>query len=144
MTEEAVRPEATAERCVIVVDDALPAGLAANAAAVVALTLGRRRPDLLGADLIDAAGIAHPGLIPIGITVLAAPAADLTVVRAKGLARGVEVVDFPTAGQETTDYDAFRATVAATPVGDLRYAAVGVVGPRRDVGKLVGRLPLLR
>src|SRR5918992_2780684 len=41
------------ERCVIVVDEDLPAGLAANAAAVLALTLGAREPELVGADFVD-------------------------------------------------------------------------------------------
>ena len=55
------------ERCVIVVDESLPAGLAANAAAVLALTLGAREPDLVGADFVDADAQPHPGLIPIGL-----------------------------------------------------------------------------
>ena len=48
------------ERCVIVVDESLPAGLAANAAAVLALTLGAREPDLVGADFVDADAQPHP------------------------------------------------------------------------------------
>ncbi|WP_333823560.1 DUF2000 domain-containing protein [Pinisolibacter sp.] len=144
MTEETVRPDGANDRCVIVVDEALPVGRAANAAAVVALTIGRRHPGLVGDDLVDAGGGHHPGLIPIGISVLAATAADLVAVRGKALARGIDVVDFPTAGQETTDYAAFGDAVARTPAGDLGYVAVGLVGARREVGKVVGRLPLLR
>ena len=52
------------ERCVIVVDESLPPGLAANAAAVLALTLGAREPALVGADLVDADDRSHPGLFP--------------------------------------------------------------------------------
>ena len=133
-----------ADRCAIVVATELPAGRAANAAAVIALTLGRRRPDLVGADLVDGSGVAHPGLIPIGVAVLAAPMAALAAVRAKALARSVLVVDFPLQGQQTTDYLAFSAAVAGKPTEELRYVGVGLVGTRKAVGKVVGRYGLLK
>ena len=49
-------------RCVVVVDEALAPGLAANAAAVVAMTLGTRVPELLGEDYEDGGGSRHAGL----------------------------------------------------------------------------------
>ena len=58
------------ERCVIVIDEELPPGLAANAAAVLALTLGAIEPALVGAEFLDADEGAHPGLIPTGLPVL--------------------------------------------------------------------------
>ena len=133
-----------AGRCAIVVAADLPAGRAANAAAVIALTLGRLRPDLVGADLVDGSGVAHPGLIPIGVAVLAAPIAELGAVRAKALARDILVVDFPLQGQQTTDYLAFSAAVAARATDTLAYAGVGLVGSRRAIGKVVGRYGLLK
>ena len=132
------------ERCVIVVDEALPAGLAANAAAVLALTLGAREPELVGADFVDADAQPHPGLIPIGLPVLRAARADLVEIRRRAAADGVSVVDFPAFGQQTTDYDEFRGMVAATPSAELSYLGVALSGPRRAVGRLTGRLALLR
>lgn len=138
--------EAAAElmRCVVVVDSGLPGGRAANAAAVIALTLGKRHPHLAGTDLIDGSGCRHPGLIPIGIAVLAAPAPDLAMVRAKALKGGIDVVDFPSQGQETTDYAEFGARVRAVAADELTYVGIGLVGPRKAVGRVVGRYPLLR
>jgi len=43
--------EHPSERCVIVVDQTLAPGLAANAAALLALTLGAISPRLVGAEL---------------------------------------------------------------------------------------------
>ncbi len=84
---------------------------------MIALTLGKRHPHLAGADLVDASGHAHPGLILIGIAVLAAPAADLNVLRAKGAKGGIDVVDFPSEGQMTTGlmYSSARASVRLPP-----------------------------
>jgi hypothetical protein len=131
-------------RCAIVVDAALPAGRAANAAAVIALTLGQRHPHLVGPDLVDARGCAHPGLIPIGIAVLAAPAAELNALRAKALKDGVDVVDFPSQGQQTTDYATFGARVRGVPTEALTYVGVGLYGARKVVGRIVGHFSLLK
>jgi hypothetical protein len=132
------------ERCVIVVDEDLPAGLAANAAAVLALTLGAREPDLVGADFVDGDAQPHPGLIPIGLPVLRAPRAELVEIRRLAAADGVRVVDFPVFGQQTNDYDEFRGMVAATPNAELSYLGVALSGSRRAVRRLTGRLALLR
>jgi hypothetical protein len=131
-------------RCVIVVDAALPAGRAANAAAVIALTLGQRHPDLVGPELVAAGGDVHPGLIPIGIAVLAAARDDLVVLRGKAVSAGLDVVDFPVQGQETTDYVEFRRRVAAVDPAQLAYVGVGLYGARKPISRLVGRFPLLR
>ena len=132
------------ERCVIVVDEDLPAGLAANAAAVLALTLGAREPGLVGADFVDADAEPHPGLRPIGLPGLRAARADLVDIRRRAAADGVGVVDIPVFGQRTNDYDEFRGMVAATPAAELSYLGVALSGPRRAVGRLTGRLALLR
>lgn len=131
-------------RCVIVIDDSLPVGRAANAAAVIALTIGKLRPHLAGTDLIDKSGAVHPGLIPIGISVLGASATDLPGIRAKALARKLDVIGFPVQGQQTTDYQAFGAAVAECETDALAYVGVGVYGPRKDVGKIVGKYGLLK
>lgn len=137
-------PEFEPSRCVIVVDSALPPGRAANAAAVVALTLGKRHAELPGEDLVDASGHRHPGLIPIGIAVLGADAAALRALREAALKSGLDIVDFPSQGQETTDYGRFCAQVATVPSDRLTYVAVGVYGPRKAVGRIVGKFPLLK
>jgi len=137
---ESARPE----RCVIVVDQALPPGLAANAAAVLALSIGARFPQLPGQNLVDADGSVHPGLIPMGLPVLSASADRLAGLRAAALDEGLDVIDFPTAGQQTTDYDAFAGAVASTLGAELTYLGVAVCGPSKPVRKHTGRFPLLR
>jgi hypothetical protein len=131
-------------RCVIIVDKELPTGRAANAAAVIALTLGKRHPHLAGPDLVDASGCAHPGLIPIGIAVLSAAAPDLGKVRDKALKGGIDVVDFPRQGQLTNDYAEFGASVRKTSTAEIDYVGIGLYGPRKAVGRIVGGFSLLK
>jgi hypothetical protein len=132
------------ERCVIVIDHALPSGLATNAAAVLALTLGARFPGLPGHDLVDADGTVHPGLIPMGLPVLAATSDKLWALRDAAVEARLHVIDFPTAGQQTTDYAAFASSVATTRTADLTYLGLAVCGPNKAVRSLTGGLPLLR
>ena len=131
-------------RCVVIVDEDLPPGLAANAAAMVALTLGATVDGLPGADLVDADGTTHPGLVPAGIPILAASRPQLAAVRARAAQDGVGIVDFPAFGQQTTDYDAVIDRVAQTPTAELEYLGIALHGPRRAVSRLTGSLRLLR
>jgi hypothetical protein len=140
--DQASRPASM--RCVAIVDDALPTGKAANAAAVMALTMGARQSHLVGEPLVDAAGKHHPGLIPIGIPVLGAPAADLASLRDRANQAGLEVVDFPAQGQETNDYAEFRRLVRETAPDQVRYLGLMVYGERKKVSRIVGKYGLLR
>ena len=132
-----------AERCVIVLDEGLAPGLAANAAAVLALTLGATVDGLAGPDLIDADRDVHPGLFERGLPVLGAARDALPQVRARALAAGVSVIDIPAVGQQTNDYDEVRAYVASTPTADLEYLGLALHGSRRAVSRVTGTLRLL-
>jgi hypothetical protein len=128
----------------VVVDESLPAGLAANAVGVLAVTLGATLPALVGSDLRDADGGTHRGLIVQGLPVLAAPTSELTALRDRARVADLGVIDFPRHGQKTTDYDEFGDELARLPAGDITYLGLLVFGPRRAVGKLTGHLRLLR
>ncbi len=128
----------------IVVDRALSVGKAANAAAVLALTVGQRHPGLVGAALVDGSGQSHPGLIPIGITVLAASQQELSLIQSKGRAAACDIVIFPVPGQQSTDYVAFRAAVAGLPESALQYIGLALVGDRKPISKIVASLGLLK
>ncbi|WP_159792898.1 DUF2000 domain-containing protein [Puerhibacterium puerhi] len=129
---------------VVVVDEALPPGRAANAAICVAAATATDVHGLRGPDAVDAEGGVHPGLPWAGCTVLTAPAAQLAAIRAKAAASlGVYVADMPAAAQHTRVYDEYLEAVAAAGAADLPAYAVSLVGPRNRVDKIVGRLPLM-
>jgi hypothetical protein len=129
-------------RCVVVVDEGLAPGLAANAAAVMALTLGTKVPALVGEEFVDGAGERHPGLITTGLPVLRAAAEQLPQLRARAIEADVGVIGFPRSGQTTTDYDHFRAMVAETESPD--YLGLAFYGDGKTLRRLTGSLGLLR
>ena len=126
----------------VVVDEALPAGKAANAAAVIAMTLGTKVPAMIGEDFVDGVGGVHAGLFREGLPVLKAPAAELAALRARAVALDVGVVGMPVNGQQTTDYEAFREMVAS--ISEPAYLGIALYGPARAVRRLTGSLALLR
>jgi hypothetical protein len=124
---------------VVVVNEALPAGRAVNAAICAAAATSAHVQGLLGAD-----GEEHPGLPWAGCSVLVADSETLRSIRAKAAAHDETfVADMPAAAQNTRVYDEYLQQVAETPSAELEYYAVSIVGPRNRVDRLVGRLPLL-
>jgi hypothetical protein len=129
---------------VVVVDDSLPAGIAANAAICTAAATADRVIGLLGPDAVDAEGRTHPGLPWAGCSVLRASTEQLAAIRARADdSEGVFVADMPAAAQLTRVYDEYLDAVAEKRSDDLSYYAVSVVGPRNRIDRIVGRLALL-
>lgn len=138
---------AATQKCVIVLDEALPVGLLANAAAVLATAVGRRRPEVVGADLPDASGRIHPGLVQLTLPILRASRAELADVaqRAHQLpGDAVLVIGFSEAAQRARTYEGYAAALAATPTADLQYLGLALCGDRAAVARLTGALRLLR
>jgi hypothetical protein len=145
---EDVRPDESTRsarlKWVVVVDGALPSGIAVNAAVCVAASTSANVSGLLGADGHDRAGSTHPGLPWAGCSILAADADTLAAIRAKAVAsEGVYVADMPLQAQRTRIYDDYLAQLAECASEDIAYAAVSIMGPRNRVDKLVKKLPLL-
>lgn len=132
-------------KCAVVVAAELPAGLAANAAGVLSVTLGHRVGGLVGADVEDADGVTHPGIIHVPLPILTAPrAAVAAIVRAAAEDGELFFVAFSALAQSCRTYEEYTARMAATATADLASVGVALHGPRKRVDRLVGSLPLLR
>ena len=90
------------DKCVLVIDEAMPRGLAAN----TFQTLRRQLAELEFAD--------------------------------------VAAVDFTDLAQSCRTYGEFIEKMARTGPGELRYLGMALLGPRHQVDRLTGSLPLLR
>lgn len=129
-------------RCVVVLNQDLASGKAANAAAVIALSLGQRHPGLVGHTLSDAHGQQYPGLIPVGIPILSADNTQLRALLARCREQQLDVVLFPREGQMTVDYAAFAAAVSEVATGDLQHLGLGITGDKKALRKLTASLKL--
>lgn len=135
------------EKCVLVIDDSLPRGVLANAAAICGITLGKALPEAVGPDVTDQSGNAHLGIVALPIPVLKAGPETLRAIRERLYQPDfapVTVVDFSDVAQGCRTYEEFQKKAASTPEADLNYLGLGLCGPKKLVNQLTGSLPLLR
>lgn len=132
-------------KIVIIVDQELGPGLAANAAAALALSLAGRVEGVNGPDLADGSGSVHPGILRLPIPVLKAAAPRLAELRAKALGEGaVAVLDFSEHAQGARSYAEYEAALAGAKADEIAYRGLCLYGEDRAVAGLTGSLPLYR
>jgi hypothetical protein len=134
------------EKCAIVVDAALPTGLAMNAAAVLALSVGDAYGrTVLGPDVKDRDGQVHRALTAAPLPILKADSRVLReIVTKAGAEPGVFLVDFTSAAQAARDYDGYMRSMEDTGAEEHTYVGIALAGAKKAVGRLSGSLPLYR
>jgi GNAT superfamily N-acetyltransferase len=134
-----------AVKCVLLIADDLPTGLAVNAAAVLSLTLGARAPLLVAPGAADGSGHVHAGLTWLPIPVLAASREAIARTREQALAApDVLVVDLSDVAQRARTEDEYVERLRELRAEDVRYVALALYGDRATVTGLTGGLRLLR
>lgn len=137
----------TNEKCVMVIDGSLPAGVAANTAAILGITLGKRAPQAVGCDVVDQDGHVHMGIVEASVPILRATAEEIGKLREKlcePVFEDVMVADFSDLAQGCRTYDEFTEKLAATRGDDLRYLGIALYGSKKKVNRLTGSMPLFR
>lgn len=135
------------EKCVMVIDEKLPVGLIANTAAILGMTLGRERPQTVGADVTDRSGCRHLGIVQFPVPILRGTPEVLRGIRDKLRQpefRDLTAADFSDLAQGCKTYGEFMEKMADTPESELQYLGLALCGPERQVNRLTGSLPLLR
>lgn len=134
-------------KCVMVIDSGLPLGLAANTAAILGITLGRRHPELVGMDAADGSGGVHLGVVEIPVPVLKGNPDLLKRLRQRLQEpefSEVTAADFSSLAQGCRTYAEFQGKMQAASEAGLQYLGLGLYGPKKLVDRLTGSLPLLR
>lgn len=133
-------------KCVLIIDDSLPLGVIANTAAVLAASLGRLYPEMIGEDLRDHQGQVHEGITTLALPILKGTPALLKTLRAQLLQSepALLVVDLIRATRTTRSYAEYAAVLAQGPDAAIQYQGLGLLGERTAVTRLTGNLGLLR
>ena len=135
------------EKCVIILDETLPLGLIANTAAILGITLGKTLPNVVGSDVTDASNCVHKGIIEFPVPILRGSRKTLREIREK-LNRSefidLTVADFSDLAQSCKTYQEFIQKMNQTAESALTYMGIAICGPKKQVNKLAGNLPLLR
>ncbi len=135
------------EKCVMVIDENLPLGIIANTAAIMGITLGKKMPEVVGADVYDKSGNEHLGIIEFPVPILKGNAENIKTIREKLYAEefsDLTVVDFSDLAQSCKTYGEFIEKMKDVSELDLNYFGVAICGSKKKVNKLTGSMPLLR
>lgn len=131
----------------MVIDESLPPGLIANTAAIMGITLGKKLPEVVGADVTDRSGVRHPGIIEFPVPILRGTRAAIRRIREKLCQpdfQELTAVDFSDLAQGRKTYGEFIEKMGQVPESALGYLGVTICGPRKKVNQLTGSMPLLR
>ncbi|MCM1254061.1 MAG: DUF2000 domain-containing protein [Clostridium sp.] len=135
------------EKCVMVIDESLPLGIIANTAAIMGITLGKKLPQVVGADVIDKTGNSHLGIIEFPVPILRGTYESIKAMREKLYEpdfSDLTVVDFSDLAQGCKTYDELIEKMKTVPEIDLHYFGIAICGAKKKVNKLTGSMPLLR
>lgn len=135
------------EKCVMVIDGSLPLGIIANTAAIMGITLGKKLPETVGADVRDRDGKEHLGIIRFPVPVLKGSPEMIKEIREKLYEpefSELTVVDFSDLAQGCKTYDEFTEKMKEVSETDLSYFGLAVCGAKKKVNQLTGSIPLLR
>lgn len=134
-------------KCVLVIDEHLPLGLAANTAAVLGVTLGKVVHGITGPDIIDGDGASHLGIVNVPLPILKGNEELLRELRIRLHGEefaGLTVVDFTDTAQGIHVYEDYAARMAGLSLSGQRYFGLAICGDKKRVNRLTGSLPLLR
>lgn len=134
-------------KCVILLNEALPLGILANTAAILGISLGKQLPEIVGTDVYDETGNRHLGIIEFPVPILKGNADSLKCIRKKLYEpdfSDLTVVDFTTLAQGCKAYDEFIDKMKDVAETNLTYHGIAICGAKKKINQLTGSMALLR
>lgn len=134
------------KKCAVVVNDQLAPGFAVNTAAVLGVSLGKLRSEMVGRDLPDSSGRIHHGITTVPIPVLKADPAFLKDLRSrlKEFEPELTVIEVISATRTTKSYEEYAAVFETSPEDEIEFFGLALYGDKKTVARFTGGLPLLR
>lgn len=128
----------------IIIDKALPCGLAANTAAVLGISTGRLYPEIVREPVMDAEGNEYCGITSLVIPVLSADRKTIKELVQKARQDDVTLIPFTNIAQSCKDYDTYKFTIQETDPDTIQYSGIALAGSNKKISSYTGSLPLLR
>lgn len=135
------------EKCVMIIDENLPLGMAANTAAIMGISIGKEIPEVVGKDVFDKSGNRHFGIIEFPVPILKGNAESMQMIRERLYEpefSDLTVVDFSDLAQGCKTYEEFIKKMTLVSETELRYLGIAICGAKKKVNKLTGSMGLLR
>lgn len=130
-------------KAAIILDETLPAGLLANAAACITTGIFKDEPDAFG-PAIQGADCTFIQITKIGIPILRRGHKDFPELLERAKVNNLKTMIFTREAQSTNSYEEYIKRVEGKPLSELTITGIGVIGDDAAVTKFAGDLPLLR
>ena len=134
-------------KCVMIIDRELPAGIAANTAAALGISLSGRIEGLVGDRLADMDGRVHEGVTNIAIPILASSKEELHQIHDEIMEKSdseIFLIGFSEVAQKSLNYKDYEEKLAYRAKEQIDYLGICIYGPKSKVNKLSGSLKALR
>ncbi|MGE5677363.1 MAG: DUF2000 domain-containing protein [Pseudomonadota bacterium] len=134
-------------KCVMIIDEELPSGIAANTAAALGISLSGRIGDLVGNKLVDLDGRLHEGVTNIAIPILVSSREELRELHDSIMERSdsdILLIGFNEVAQKSLNYEDYEKKLALKLKDQIDYLGVCIYGPRSKVNKLTGKLKMMK
>ena len=131
----------------MIINQYLPAGVAVYSAAIMGISLGKQKPQIVGPGVADKNGRYRPGIIEFPVPILKGSSENMQEIYRKLLLpefSSLTAIDFTDLAQGCKTYEEFIEKKSKSPVDSLQYLGLTLCGPKKKVNKLTGNLPLLR
>ncbi|QBC45098.1 DUF2000 domain-containing protein [Iodobacter fluviatilis] len=137
--------DATAHKCVIVVNSTLGLGHAANAVSVIGVSLGRSVAGLVGPDMQSLDNVNYPGVIYAPLPILLSTPEHLQQLQEKALAdEEIHAMPFSALAQSCKTYQEYETRISEAESSAIELVAIGLIGPQKKINKLTGSLSLFK
>lgn len=134
-------------KCVMVVNEELPAGLIANTTAALGISLASVAEGLIGNAIKDLNGRIHQGVTNIPIPILSLSKEELKIKYDTILASNdeeVKIIGFSEMAQKSLSYDDYESKLSAAREDEISYSGFCLYGPKKKINKLTGNIKMLR
>jgi len=130
--------------CTIIIDKDLPAGLAINAASVIGISFGRTTENLVGPDMQSLDDVNYPGVICSPLPVLLAPGSYIQELQRIAKEENLYAMPFSALAQSCKTYDEYGERISSVSSENIELVAIGLMGPKKRITKLIGNLALFK
>lgn len=133
-------------KCVMIIDKELSAGIAANTAAALGISLSGRIAGLVGESLLDGDGRVHEGVTNIPIPILAMSREELREkydIIKESEDPEIFLIGFSETAQRSISYKDYTEKLAHRTKEQINYLGICIYGPKSKVNKLTGSLKML-
>lgn len=127
----------------IVLDETLPPGLLANAAACITTGIFEGEKEAMGQQ-IEGDGCTFIPITKIGIPILRKGHKDFNELLKRAETNELKTMIFTREAQSTNSYEEYIKRVQGKKLSEVTVIGIGVIGGDAAVTKFAGDLPLLR